>query len=188
MNNIKNSHGTNESCGVNGSYGVNESRGVNLSHGVNRSHGVNWSYGILNCSGVDRAIFLADKKRSFSIFGKKVKEDRFNEVWNVLFSKLNGWYPRFNNAVYLYQKCGNDWEKVNASEICGTLKNWDKPYKAWKDIPKEALEYIQNLPEFDAKMFQRITGFDIEVKEVSLVGSEVEVKVNGKIYKAKIIE
>ena len=158
MENVKNSDGVNRSDGVNWSNGVNGSYGVNESYGVNRSYGVNWSYGILNCYGVDNAIFLVDKKRSFSIFGKEVSENRFNEVWTTLQQKFNGWYPKFNNAVYLYLKNGNDWKKVNASEICQTLNKWNEPYEAWKDMPKEAIDYVKFLPEFDPIMFKRITG------------------------------
>jgi len=89
-----------------------------------------------------------------------------------------------SNVVYLYLKAGKDWSKVNASEICGTLENWDEPYEAWKDLPREVLDYIRSLPEFDAVMFKRITGIGAE--EPSLIGSKVEVKINGKTYHAVI--
>ena len=103
-NGVNGSDGVDWSNGVNGSYGVNTSSGVNWSSGVNGSYsvngsnGVNWSYGIFNSYGVDNAIFLADKLQTYSIFGVNVSKDRFDEVWTVLFDKLNGWYPKFNNA------------------------------------------------------------------------------------------
>ena len=144
---------------IKNSYGVNESYGVNGSFGVNRS------FGVLNSFGVSNAIFLADKKRNFSIFGKEILEERFNEVWNELENKLNGWYPKFNNAFELYVKAGSDWKKVKASNICSKLGNLDEPYEAWKDMPVDAIDYVKSLEEFDAVMFKRITGIDVLVDD-----------------------
>ena len=158
--NRENSDSLNGSYGVNTSSGVNWSSGVNGSYSVNGSNGVNWSYGIFNSYGVDNAIFLADKLQTYSIFGVNVSKDRFDEVWTVLFDKLNGWYPKFNNAFDLYMKNGNSWSKIDASEITSTLKKWNEPFEAWKDMPKEAIEYVKSLPEFNPEMFKRITGID----------------------------
>lgn len=137
---------------------------MNVSNGVNMSDGVNRSYGILNCYGVDHALFLADKPKTFSIFGVEVTEERFSAVKEQLFSKLCGWFPKFNNAFALYDAAGKVWSKVDASDIGPTLDNWEDPYEAWKDIPVAALEYIRSLPEFDAVMFERITGIKPETK------------------------
>ena len=121
------------------------------------------SYGIFNSYGVNKAIFLADKPRTFSIFGKDVGEERFDEVWIKLHNKLEGWFPKFNTAYIWLKKMGS-WEKVDASDIESTLDDLEKPYEAWKDMPQQAIEYVASLPEFDAKMFERITGIDIKVK------------------------
>ena len=165
---VNESNGVNWSNGVNLSNGVNESNGVNWSDGVNRSNGVNWSdgvnesYGVLNSFGVDKAIFLANKKRTYSIFGADVSKERFNETWKELHNKLNGWYPKFNNAFELYLKNGSDWEKVNVDEIRSTLDDHHKPYEAWKDMPQSAIDYVSSLEEFDAEMFKTITGIDVK--------------------------
>jgi len=207
MSSVENSYGVNESYGVNGSNGVNwsngvtgskgvtGSNGVNWSNGVNESYGVNWSYGvnesygvngsngILNSYGVDNALFLSDKPRTYSIFGKDVSEERFEEVWSNLQTKLNDWYPEFNNAKKLWLKAGKDWKKVDASEITETLKDWQKPYEAWKDMPKEAIEYVKSLPEFDAVMFKRITGIDTNIDEVEITANGKTVKVSRSTLK-----
>ena len=81
--------GVNHSDGVKRSNGVNHSYGVNYSDGVNHSNGVNCSYGISNSFGVDSALFLANKPRTYSIFGHEVSERRFLEVEEILYSKLN---------------------------------------------------------------------------------------------------
>ena len=133
---------------VENSYGVSLSNGVNWSDGVNWSGGVNGSYGVFNSFGVDKALFLANKKRSWSIFGKEVSEDRWNNVMGNLYKKLNGWKPSFNNAKVEY---------------------WNKPYEAWKDMPREAIEYVKSLPEFDAEMFKIITGIDVNNDQVEIV-------------------
>jgi hypothetical protein len=171
---VNSSEGVSNSRGVNSSEGVNSSRGVNWSRGVNSSEGVNWCYGVFNSNGVDKQIFCADKKRTYNIFMKDVSESRFNEVWSTLHKKLNGWYPKFNNAFELYVKNGSDWAKVKASEITKTLANDDEPYEAWKDMPVESIEYIKSLPEFDADIFKRVTGIDVNNKKQKLLDKAQE--------------
>lgn len=148
--------GVNESDGVNWSNGMSRSNGVNESFGVNRSSGVNRSFGILNSYGVDCALFLANKKRVYLIFGKEVSEGRYLEVKNNLYEKLGIWEPNFNNIKALYLKNGSDWKLTpikNAEEIARQ--------EAWRDMPREAVEYIASLPEFDADMFFEITCIDL---------------------------
>ena len=148
--------GVNMSDGVNWSNGVNMSDGVNRSNGVNGSNGVNWSFGILNSYGVDCALFLANKKRVYLIFGKEVSEGRYLEVKNNLYEKLGIWEPNFNNIKALYLKNGSDWKLTpikNAEEIARQ--------EAWRDMPREAVEYVASLPEFDADMFFEITCIDL---------------------------
>ena len=155
-NGVNGSDGVSRSNGVNESFGVNRSSGVNGSDGVSRSNGVNGSFGILNSYGVDCALFLANKKRVYLIFGKEVSEGRYLEVQNNLYEKLGIWEPNFNNIKALYLKNGSDWKLTpikNAEEIARQ--------EAWRDIPREAVEYIASLPEFDADMFFEITCIDL---------------------------
>ncbi len=155
-NGVNMSNGVNGSNGVNWSNGVNMSDGVNRSNGVNGSNGVNWSFGILNSYGVDCALFLANKKRVYLIFGKEVSEGRYLEVKNNLYEKLGIWEPNFNNIKALYLKNGSDWKLTpikNAEEIARQ--------EAWRDMPREAVEYVASLPEFDADMFFEITCIDL---------------------------
>lgn len=147
----------NWSNGVNESAGVNWSNGVNRSVGVNESAGINGSFGVINSYGVDHALFLADKPREYTIFGSKVSKDRFSAVHYTLISKLNGWRPVFNNIEA--RRLGN-------SSSCGTLTPTQKAenlskQEAWAGMPKEAIDYVASLPEFDADMFFKITGITI---------------------------
>ena len=155
-NNIQQDKRLYKLCGVSWSNGVNRSFGVNRSDGVNGSNGVSGSFGILNSYGVDCALFLANKKRVYLIFGKEVSEGRFFEVENNLSGKLGSWKPTFNNIKALYLKNGSDWKLTpikNAEEIARQ--------EAWRDMPREAVEYIASLPEFDADMFFEITCIDL---------------------------
>ena len=155
-NNIQQDKRLYKLCGVNTSNGVNRSFGVNMSDGVNGSFGVNRSFGILNSYGVDCALFLANKKRVYLIFGKEVSEGRYLEVKNNLYEKLGIWEPNFNNIKTLYLKNGSDWKLTpikNAEEIARQ--------EAWRDMPREAVEYVASLPEFDADMFFEITCIDL---------------------------
>ena len=77
-------------------------------------------------------------------------------MWITLQKKLNGWTPTFNNLKSLYLKSGSDWKLTpipNAKEI--------SKKEAWGSMPKEAIEYIKSLEEFDKDMFEEITGIEV---------------------------
>ena len=131
--------------------------GVNRSDGVNRSNGVNWSFGVINSYGVDKALFLADKKRVYSIFGKRVSKARFEAVKERLYALLGNWRPTYNNIKALYLANGSDWKLTpieNAKEL--------QTAEAWAGMPQAAVDYVRSLPEFDAAMFEKITGIHTE--------------------------
>ena len=136
-------------------FGVNHSLGGNHSFGVNGSDGVNRSFGITNSFGVDNALFLANKPRTYSIFGYEVSEERFRDVKEMLYDKLNGWRPTFNNIKTLYTANGSDWKLTSMKDAEEISKK-----EAWASMPKEAVEYVKSLPEYDAEMFREITGID----------------------------
>ena len=83
------------------------------------------------------------------LFNKKTTENRFIEIFNKLISF--GWYPKFTNA---YDLKGNlEWYETNIPNI---VKVDNKT--AWSFMPKEMLEYIKSLPEFDKEVFDKVTG------------------------------
>jgi hypothetical protein len=69
-------------------------------------------------------------------------------------NRLNGgWKPTFNNLKSLYLKHGNSWRNTpipNAAEI--------EKKEAWAGMPKKTIRYLKSLPEFNAKIFEEITG------------------------------
>ena len=127
---------------------------------MNGSYGVNNSFGILNSRGVDHALFLANKPRQYTVFGMEVPEDRFDEVYRTLMTKLNGWRPIFNNIKALYLANGSDW-KLTPIQNAQVLSRKE----AWADMPEAAIDYVRSLPEFDAGMFEEITGIETEKAE-----------------------
>lgn len=86
------------------------------------------------------------------LFNKKITEERFIEVFNEL--HLFGWYPQFNNAEEL--KGNLEWYETNIPAIVKV-----EPKVAWSSMPKEMLEYIKSLPEFNAKIFKKITEIEV---------------------------
>lgn len=110
------------------------------------------------------------------LFNKQVNEERIDEVMEKLRSISNYWYPKQTNAFELYLKNGSQWDKVPVSEL--TCKDW---YDSWLDMPKEAIAYLQSLPEFDAAIFKEITGLDAsntKKKELLAKADELIAKAN----------
>lgn len=143
------SDGVNRSDGVNVSTGVNESNGVNRSYGVNGSDGVNRSYGITKCEGISQSIFCYGKSGKLMLFNKKCGEKRYKEVYSQLLSFK--WAPKFNNAEEL--KKNLEWYETYIPDIVSVPNEI-----AWSFMPKEMLEYIKSLPEFNEKVFEKVTG------------------------------
>ena len=146
------SNGVNWSYGVYGAEGVNESNGVNTSCVVSESNGVNRSYGILECEGISRAIFCYKKSGKLMAFNKRITEERFDEIFDELNSF--GWYPKFNNAEQL--KGDLEWYETNIPAIVSVNNK-----TAWSSMPKKMLKYIKSLPEYDEKIFNKITGGEL---------------------------
>ncbi len=99
-------------------------------------------------------------------------------------------YPDLKITAWVeYKDLPEDEKNTDTKNMNGKLKTLT--YKeAWKEYWGRASEddkkWFQNLPNFDAEIFEEITGIKIN-EESSLKGQEVEVKVGGKTYKAIII-
>jgi len=115
-------------------------------------------------------MFCINEKNKPKIFGVEVSEERADEIKGKYRDKCNSWYPKFTNAFELYQKSGNDWKKIPVKELSA---HHDRK-KAWEGMPKEAIDYIKSLLEFDARMFKEITGIDVSKED-----DDVEILVEG---------
>ena len=85
-------------------------------------------------------------------FNKRITEERFDEIYETLNSFE--WYPKFNNAEQLKGKLG--WHETNIPAI----EDVDNK-TAWSSMPEEMLNYIKSLPEYNEKIFNKITGDEL---------------------------
>lgn len=106
-------------------------------------------WGASNCNGISRAIFCYNKSGSLMIFNKKCTVERFKAVFNNL--RRFKWFPKFNNAIDL--KGNLLWNETNIPEIKEVSKK-----VAWSTMPKEMEDYIKSLPEYNEKIFKKVTG------------------------------
>ena len=90
-------------------------------------------------------------------------------------------YPKQTNAFDLYAACGEEWAKIKTSEL--TYKDWNV---SWEDCPKEMIAYLQSVPEFDAALFEDITGIKVsDNSEVKKKAVELEKEAQKLLDKAK---
>ena len=100
-------------------------------------------------------------------------------------------YPNLKTCSWVsYKDLPASEQNTNTKNMDGMLKTLT--YKeAWKEYWDRASEgdkkWFMNLPNFDTKIFEEITGIDVEENK-SLVGQEVTVIIGGKTYKAVIKE
>ena len=139
--------------GCYGCYGCRGCRGCDSCYGC---------YGCYGCIVLYKSLFCKDLQGAkFMLFNKQSTESRVNEVSNQIYSLWNGWRPYQTNAFDLYKEAGQSWAKIDLSKL--TAKDWDE---SWKDMPKESLVYIANLPEFDPEVFISITGIELDKKSL----------------------
>ena len=101
------------------------------------------------------------KSGSNYLFNKKTSISRISEVISEINSKRNNWYPKFTNAFKLYEENGKKWEYVPAPKIVEVDNK-----TAYADMPQELIEYFKNLPEFDAEIFNEITGLEDKYESI----------------------
>lgn len=118
------------------------------SRGVSRSNGVSESFGVSGSFGLYQAIFCHKKSGRLYLFNKHCKEERFKEVYDKLLSF--DWSPKFNNAEDL--KGNLEWYETNIPAIVSVENK-----TAWSFMPEEMKAYIQSLPEYDEKIFKKVT-------------------------------
>ena len=130
-----------------------DSNGVRSSDGVSGSNGVNCSKHCRKCEGISRCILCYDLEGAkLMLFNKPISKERFEEVY----SELGSWYPNFTNAEELKSKYGNgEWKSTPAPAISGRTAK-----EAYAEMPTELVDYIKSLPEYDDKIFRKITGAD----------------------------
>lgn len=125
-------------------------------------------------------------QKNYRIFNKEVSEEVFNKVYQNPEFKLPV-------SVWVDKKDMSEQEKKDytiCEQIGGYLKvlSYKDAWKeGWENASKEFKDWVKGLPNFDAKIFEEITGIDINVCDVLKKGEVVEFCRNGKTFKAKII-
>ena len=116
----------------------------------------------------------------------------FNRETDITYSEfMNGKivYPNLKICAWVNNEdLPEDEQTTDTKNMDGKLKTLT--YKeAWKEYwsraSEEDKEWFKNLPNFDAEIFEEITGINVE-QDLDLKGQEVEVKIGGKTYKAVI--
>ena len=154
---ISNGYGINFGFGISDSYGVSQSRGISYGYGIENSCGISDCMYIKNCKGLYNSIMCLDESGKNKLFNKEIDETRIVRMICEVKDIAIGWYPKFTNAFDLRAANGNDWKSTPAPKIKGV-----EAKEAYKDMPKELVEYFKALPEFDGDIFKEITGIEVE--------------------------
>jgi hypothetical protein len=133
----------------------------------------NYNSGWFNTNEPKMRFFNKDSEYTYSEFSKK-----FSFVYPDL--KITTWVS--------YKDLPKDEQTTDTKNMDGKLKTLT--YKEawaeyWARASDEDKKWFQNLPNFDEKLFEEITGIKVN-QEPSLKGQTVEVKVAGKTYTAII--
>lgn len=153
---ISDDSGIRYSSGINHGYGINNGSGINYGYGIENSYGIYKCKYIKNCKGLSVSVMCLNTSGQNRVFNKKVGKSRFEEINKKIEELRDGWYPRFTNTFDLREENGGLWENVPAPKI-SDISN----IEAYKDMPKELIEYFKSLPEFDSEIFKEITGIEV---------------------------
>jgi len=122
------------------------------------------------------------------IFNVQVSEKEFSEAMSSR--------PTFKLPLtkWIEKKDMTEDEKKDytiCEQIGGYLKvlSFEDAWKeGWSNASKEFKDWVKGLPNFNAELFKDITGIDINECEVVKDGQIIEVCINGKHFKAKVIK
>lgn len=130
-------------------HAVSDSYAVRNSSAVSDSYAVSYSYGIRKCEAIKYGIFCYDIEcEKYVLFNKRVTEGRYKEVYQKI--RDFNFIPHFDNFYEL--KGDKEWWALCFPE----LREVDNK-TAWSKMPKEMIDYIKSLPEYDEKIFKKIT-------------------------------
>ena len=148
-NAVSSSTAVSYSDAVNGSDAVSSSTAVSGSNAVRSSNAVRYSYGIRGCEAIKYGVFCyAIECKKYVLFNKKITKERYEEVYQNI--RGFNFIPHFDNFYEL--KGSKEWWALCFPELCEVDNK-----TAWSKMPKEMLEYIKSLPEYDEEIFKKIT-------------------------------
>ena len=105
--------------------------------------------------GADSCILCCGLRGAFlRVFNKPVDEQRYTEILREI--RSYHWNPDATNAEKLKDKWGKGfWVNTPAHMIGGVTDA-----TMYENMPQPLVDYIKNLPEYDAEIFRKITGRD----------------------------
>jgi hypothetical protein len=110
-------------------------------------------------------------------FNKSISESRFEEIKLELSNVLGGWLPKNTNRMQLYDASGKVWKYEDSKDQSVCID------KRFSDMPQKAIDYLKSLPEFDAEIFKKITGIDVQSPDSNQEICGKVVEIDGKKYK-----
>jgi len=154
-------YGIRDGSGIRNGYGIINSSGIRDGYSIRNGYGLENCKGISecwyckDCNGLYSSAFCTHKNGAYKLFNKQVSKKRMEEISKNLEKLANGWFPKFNTAHEMYKENGNKWECVPPHKIQSQTAK-----QAYADMPQKLLKYICSLPEFDAEIFEKITGIE----------------------------
>lgn len=137
---------------------VYNSQSISKSYFVIESEAINNSDFISNCRSLSRCFFCFDLlDNSFCMFNKQVDKEyiaNVRETFKKIIEKVE-WKPHITNG----QKIIGNRQSLNSISLFDFHQLDESDY--FNDMPKKAIEYLKSLPEFDAKIFEKITNIKI---------------------------
>ena len=124
----------------------------------------------------------AGYQKNLQIFNTPVSEEVYNSTKSAL--SIKGFKPPIAKWIDI-----KDIEKpTDTQKTLGgylkTLSYKDAWAEIWAGLSQEDRNFFKTLPHFSSEIFEGITG--IKIEDNNLSGQEVEVKLNGVVYKAII--
>ena len=92
------------------------------------------------------------------LFNKQVSGNRIDEV----LSNLPSFTPDFTNYNEIKDKLKTE-----------SVKSLNKD-NAYLSMPKDMIDYLKSLPEFNAEIFKKITGIKTSSHKIIIDGKEIE--------------
>lgn len=139
---------------------IKDSSNIESSYYVINSSLINKSRYISCCQNISNCLFCYDlQDASFCVFNKKVSGERKVEIEEKLSNILK--YKNFNLNFTNASKLMKAKDKSKMALYDFTIYNIGEHFKSF---PKEAIDYLKSLPEFDSKIFEKITFIDVKNK------------------------
>ena len=156
-------HGAHDVYGASDVHGASHVSGASYVHGAYNVSGASYVHGahdvygaydcmlICKCKAVTNCILCYDiESKANYVFNKKITEERIIKIKKDL--AQFDYYPKFNNYFDLLKENSEMAEKVPANLIKSK-----SIADAYADMPQDMIDYIKSMPEYDEKIFNKIT-------------------------------